>query len=138
MERMKNAINPLFTDMTWGAGGSTAELSLQLATHAHQNGHVANMHLTCTNMEKDGDPKKAVHEALKTSQENGINKCRRLLDDVRSERSIHLDDFGNFGEHLMESDARRFNWQAKVGRVGRQLQRESRRGAGTVCSVRDL
>ena len=64
---MKNAIDPLFTDMTWGAGGSTADLTMQLATHAHEHGHVSNMHLTCTNMEKDGDPKKAVHEALTTA-----------------------------------------------------------------------
>ena len=81
MERMKNAINPLFTDMTWGAGGSTAELSLQLATHAHDHGHVSNMHLTCTNMEKDGDPKKAVHEALQACVENGIRNIVALRGD---------------------------------------------------------
>lgn len=81
MGRMKHAINPLFTDMTWGAGGSTADLTLQLAAHAHQNGHVSNMHLTCTNMEKDVDPKKAVHEALKTSQENGIRNIVALRGD---------------------------------------------------------
>ena len=68
----KKAINPLFTDMTWGAGGSTVELTLQLATYAHDNGHVSNMHLTCTNMEKDGDPKKAVHEALMTSLKEAL------------------------------------------------------------------
>jgi len=57
MERMKKSINPLFSDVTWGAGGSTAELT---------------MHLTCTNMEKDGDPKKGVHSALETAKANGI------------------------------------------------------------------
>jgi methylenetetrahydrofolate reductase (NADPH) len=81
MDRMKGAIDPLFTDMTWGAGGSTAELTLQLATHAQKNGHVSNMHLTCTNMEKDGDPKKAVHEALTYSKENGIRNIVALRGD---------------------------------------------------------
>ena len=81
MNRMKEAINPLFTDMTWGAGGSTAELTLQLATYAHEHGHVANMHLTCTNMEKDGDPKKAVHEALTTAKNNGIRNIVALRGD---------------------------------------------------------
>lgn len=81
MDRMKEAINPLFTDMTWGAGGSTAELTMQLATHAHQHGHVANMHLTCTNMEKDGDPKKAVHEALTTAKDSGIRNIVALRGD---------------------------------------------------------
>jgi methylenetetrahydrofolate reductase (NADPH) len=81
MDRMKHSMNPLFTDMTWGAGGSTADLTMQLSTHAHQHGHVSNMHLTCTNMEKDGDPKKAVHEALKTAQENGIRNIVALRGD---------------------------------------------------------
>lgn len=40
MERMKTNLKPLFTDVTWGAGGSTADLSLQLALHAKQTGHV--------------------------------------------------------------------------------------------------
>eukprot|EP00934_Nitzschia_sp_Nitz4_P001392 Nitzschia sp. Nitz4//scaffold86_size83305//45339//46693//NITZ4_005261-RA/size83305-processed-gene-0.9-mRNA-1//1//CDS//3329559247//1392//frame0 len=81
MARMKDSINPLFTDMTWGAGGSTAELTMQLTTHAHDHGHVANMHLTCTNMEKDGDPKKAVHEALDTAKAKGIRNIVALRGD---------------------------------------------------------
>ena len=40
MDRMKQNLKPLFTDMTWGAGGSTAELSLELAQKAHDSGHV--------------------------------------------------------------------------------------------------
>jgi len=47
--RMKG-LNPLFTDFTWGAGGSTSELSLKLTSAAkNEFGCVANMHLTCTN-----------------------------------------------------------------------------------------
>jgi len=40
MDRMLKNSKPLYTDMTWGAGGSTAELSLDLALHAQKNGHV--------------------------------------------------------------------------------------------------
>ena len=47
--RFKQAVNPLFADITWGAGGSTSDTSLELALSAHAMGHVANMHLTCTN-----------------------------------------------------------------------------------------
>jgi len=50
MERMKTTLHPLFTDVTWGAGGSTADLSLRIAQHAHETGHVCNLHLTCTNL----------------------------------------------------------------------------------------
>merc|ERR1712048_240458 len=47
--RMKN-LNPMFVDFTWGAGGSTSELSLDLTACAKNDlGCVANMHLTCTN-----------------------------------------------------------------------------------------
>ena len=43
MQRMKESINPLFSDVTWGAGGSTADLTLEIATHLQTTGHVANM-----------------------------------------------------------------------------------------------
>jgi len=50
--RMK-ILNPLFLDFTWGAGGSTSDLTMQLCdTVKNEFGAVANMHLTCTNMEK--------------------------------------------------------------------------------------
>ena len=48
--RMK-ATKPLFVDFTWGAGGSTAELTLDLTLRTKkEHGLVPNMHLTCTNM----------------------------------------------------------------------------------------
>jgi methylenetetrahydrofolate reductase (NADPH) len=81
MDRMKNGIKPLFTDVTWGAGGTTADVSLDLALYAHRTGHVANMHLTCTNMEKDGDPKKAVQEALQQAHDGGIRNIVALRGD---------------------------------------------------------
>merc|ERR1719214_248308 len=65
--RMKE-LGPLFTDFTWGAGGSTSELTMQLCdTVKNQFGCVANMHLTCTNME----PKK-VDEALADCKACGV------------------------------------------------------------------
>ena len=48
--RMK-AMKPLFVDFTWGAGGSTADLTVELTLRAkNEYGLVPNMHLTCTNM----------------------------------------------------------------------------------------
>lgn len=53
IERMKG-LNPLFTDFTWGAGGSTSELTLKLTSMAkNELGTVANMHLTCTNQKSE-------------------------------------------------------------------------------------
>ena len=53
MGRMKNDIDPLFCDMTWGAGGSTSDLTMDLSCKVQDAfGMPANMHLTCTNQEK--------------------------------------------------------------------------------------
>lgn len=81
MDRMLQNLKPLFTDVTWGAGGSTAELSLELALRAHNTGHVSNMHLTCTNMSKNGDPVAAVHEALTKAFDGGIRNIVALRGD---------------------------------------------------------
>ena len=43
---------PLFMDFTWGAGGSTSELTLELSSETKARHDVdVNMHMTCTNQE---------------------------------------------------------------------------------------
>lgn len=45
------ALNPFWIDVTWGAGGSTSERTLELCYHALKfHGLEPLMHLTCTNM----------------------------------------------------------------------------------------
>lgn len=70
-------VKPLFADITWGAGGSTADMSLEIAT-ALQN-YICletQMHLTCTNMEKE-----AFASALIKCKENGIQNILALRGD---------------------------------------------------------
>lgn len=81
MDRMKKSVSPLFTDVTWGAGGSTADLSMQIALEAHNRGHVANLHMTCTNMAGVTDPKAAVKEALQQALDGGIRNIVALRGD---------------------------------------------------------
>jgi methylenetetrahydrofolate reductase (NADPH) len=52
--------SPLAVSVTWGAGGGTAERSLELAEHVVKMGLDVILHLTCTNM-----PKEKVDQALK-------------------------------------------------------------------------
>jgi methylenetetrahydrofolate reductase (NADPH) len=67
MERMKK-LNPLFMDYTWGAGGSTSDLTIELCGYCkNETGVTANMHLTCTNMEKS-----KVDIALAESKASGV------------------------------------------------------------------
>ena len=44
--------DPLYCDVTWGAGGSTSDLTLDICKKMQSEfGIETNMHLTCTNME---------------------------------------------------------------------------------------
>merc|ERR1719238_201104 len=46
--------DPLFMDFTWGAGGTTSELTLDLSKESQKrHGVMVNMHLTCTNQVKE-------------------------------------------------------------------------------------
>jgi methylenetetrahydrofolate reductase (NADPH) len=45
-----SALNPLAISVTWGAGGSTKDRSLELAGLSQSNGLNTILHLTCTNM----------------------------------------------------------------------------------------
>ncbi|CBN79552.1 conserved unknown protein [Ectocarpus siliculosus] len=74
--RMK-ATKPLFVDFTWGAGGSTADLTLDLTTRTKkEHGLVPNMHLTCTNMPVD-----KIDHALAQCKEHGIRNIVALRGD---------------------------------------------------------
>jgi methylenetetrahydrofolate reductase (NADPH) len=76
MERMLVNSTPLFSDITWGAGGSTAELSLEIAKHLKDTGHVSNLHMTCTNMDTT-----KLEEALKSCHDAGIRNIVALRGD---------------------------------------------------------
>lgn len=61
-------LEPLFMDLTWGAGGSTADLTLEISGNA-QSMCAAElmMHLTCTNM-----PRETIKDALEKAKKLGI------------------------------------------------------------------
>ena len=68
---------PLFVDFTWGAGGSTSDLTLDLCIRAKRlHGAVPNMHLTCTNMESA-----KIDAALQGCREHGITNVLALRGD---------------------------------------------------------
>ena len=47
-----SSLNPLAISITWGAGGSTKDRSLELAGLTQAEGLSTILHLTCTNMEQ--------------------------------------------------------------------------------------
>ncbi|CAA7017420.1 unnamed protein product, partial [Microthlaspi erraticum] len=68
---------PTFCDITWGAGGTTADLTLEIASEMQNVICVETMmHLTCTNM-----PVEKIDHALETIRSNGIQNVLALRGD---------------------------------------------------------
>jgi len=71
------ALNPMWVDVTWGAGGSTADKTMEICVNALQyHGLDVMMHLTCTNM-----PKEKLQEALQQCKDHGIRNILALRGD---------------------------------------------------------
>lgn len=76
MERMY-ALGPEFVDVTWGAGGTTANLTLEICSTAQAvYGLETTMHLTCTNMDRS-----MIDTALKEAKQAGIMNILALRGD---------------------------------------------------------
>ncbi|SCU85190.1 LADA_0D06150g1_1 [Lachancea dasiensis] len=76
MGRM-TALNPLFLTVTWGAGGTTAGKTLELATLAQRELNIpVCMHLTCTNTDRQ-----VIDEALRAARNADIRNILALRGD---------------------------------------------------------
>lgn len=76
LDRM-SLLGPSWVDVTWGAGGSTSQLTLEIC-HTSQNyiGLETMMHMTCTNM-----PREALKDGLQKAKESGIQNILALRGD---------------------------------------------------------
>lgn len=75
-ERMAK-LEPMFVDITWGAGGTTSDLTLELASNFQQQFNLeTQMHLTCTNISKE-----SVTDALIKARAAGIRNILCLRGD---------------------------------------------------------
>lgn len=77
LDRMARALRPLFVNVTWGAGGSTATKSLELAEICQRELSLTTcLHLTCTNMSR-----KMIDSALEDAKALGIRNILALRGD---------------------------------------------------------
>ncbi|KAI8965720.1 MTHFR-domain-containing protein [Daldinia sp. FL1419] len=77
LDRMARALRPLFVNVTWGAGGSTATKSLELAEICQRELNLTTcLHLTCTNMSR-----KLIDTALEDAKALGIRNILALRGD---------------------------------------------------------
>ena len=76
IERMVS-FQPIFVDVTWGAGGSTRELTTAISVYTQKYfGTDVLMHLTCTNMTKI-----QMRDALNIAKDSGIKNILALRGD---------------------------------------------------------
>jgi methylenetetrahydrofolate reductase (NADPH) len=84
--------NPLFVTITWGAGGSTAARSLELATSCQdEHGLTTCLHLTCTNMERE-----ILDDALAKAHASGIRNILALRGDPPRGQEYWIPGTGEF------------------------------------------
>ena len=77
LHRMAQALRPLFVNVTWGAGGSTSQKSLELAELCQRElGLTTCLHLTCTNMSRH-----LIDAALADAKALGIRNILALRGD---------------------------------------------------------
>ncbi|KAI1098099.1 MTHFR-domain-containing protein [Jackrogersella minutella] len=77
LDRMARALRPLFVNVTWGAGGSTATKTLELAEICQRELNLTTcLHLTCTNMSR-----KLIDRALEDAKALGIRNILALRGD---------------------------------------------------------
>ncbi|KUI71582.1 Methylenetetrahydrofolate reductase 2 [Cytospora mali] len=111
LERMARALKPTFVNVTWGAGGSTSQKSLELAeTCQRELGLTTCLHLTCTNMSR-----RLIDKALEDAKVLGIRNILALRGDP-PRRAEYMDE--NDEDDLGDEDE--FKWAVDLVRYIRQ------------------
>ncbi len=91
-------LNPAFVDITWGAGGSTSDLTLEISRVLQAYfGVEVMMHLTCTNM-----PRAKIDETLDKLGEIGVTNILALRGDppLGQERWVAAEDGFSYASDL--------------------------------------
>lgn len=108
---MARALRPLFVTVTWGAGGSTAARSLELAEICQrQLGLTTCLHLTCTNMSRA-----LIDEALDEAKVLGIRNILALRGDPPRTEEYLVD-----GQDEEEDSNKDFTWASDLVRYIRE------------------
>ncbi|KAH6703269.1 methylenetetrahydrofolate reductase-domain-containing protein [Leptodontidium sp. MPI-SDFR-AT-0119] len=117
LDRMSRALRPLFITVTWGAGGSTATKSLELAELCQRElGLTTCLHLTCTNMSR-----KLVDRALEDAKALGIRNILALRGDPpRSEEYRDVGENGNGSGNGEVDTEEEFEWAVDLVRYIRK------------------
>ena len=109
---MSTTLRPLFVTVTWGAGGTTATRSLELAEICQrQLGLTTCLHLTCTNMKRN-----IVDQALEEAKVLGVRNILALRGDPPRDEEYRIEN-GTEDEEGSNAD---FTWAVDLVRYIRQ------------------
>ncbi|PFH55437.1 hypothetical protein XA68_18310 [Ophiocordyceps unilateralis] len=104
LERMEQALRPLFVNVTWGAGGTTATKSLELAELCQRElGLTTCLHLTCTNMSR-----RLMDRTLEDAKVLGIRNILALRGDPPRKEE--------YREAIGDDDSVEFTWAVDLVR----------------------
>jgi len=117
LARMALALRPLFVTVTYGAGGSTGDKSLELAEVCQrQLGLPTVLHLTCTNMRK-----RILDETLETAKEIGIRNILALRGDPPREEYKEEDEKADASRNGAEENEEPFVWAVDLVKYIRRV-----------------
>ena len=92
-------VNPFWVDVTWGAGGSTSDVTLDLCSHIQAfSGLDVLMHLTCTYMTRE-----LIIESLDKAKQLGLRNIMALRGDPPRGATdwVHNENGFNYGVDLV-------------------------------------
>ncbi|KAF4555202.1 Methylenetetrahydrofolate reductase-like protein 1 [Elsinoe fawcettii] len=115
LQRMSQALRPLFVNVTWGAGGSTSTKSMQLAELTQrQLGLTTCLHLTCTNMSR-----RLIDETLEQAKALGVRNILALRGDPPRSEEYKAEN-GDAPECEEDDSNKDFTWAVDLVRYIRQ------------------
>lgn len=115
LDRMAS-LDPAFIDITWGAGGSTAERTLDLSMQAQRLlGVDVMMHITCTNM-----PVELIRSSLRSAKNAGIENFLALRGDPPNGQEKWTSCEGGlaYGSDLVRLIREEFGQSVSIGVAG--------------------
>lgn len=93
------AMDPLFVSVTYGAGGSTRDYTMEITTRLAREGFVPMAHLTCVGATPDG-----IRSFIQDLDKAGVTNILALRGDAPQDTTIRWED----GEFVHASDLVRF------------------------------
>ncbi|KAL2023945.1 hypothetical protein VTK56DRAFT_722 [Thermocarpiscus australiensis] len=112
LDRMARALRPLFVNVTWGAGGSTATKSMELAEICQRElGLTTCLHLTCTNMSR-----RMIDKALDDAKALGIRNILALRGDPPRRA-----EYRDINEPDLSDEEEEFVWAVDLVRYIRKI-----------------